>query len=191
MKRTVLFVGLVLSAGLAFSQTTWKVDKNHSNIQFNVTHMVVAEVNGSFNDFEGQVVASGDDFNGADVSFVAKTASINTDNERRDNHLKSDDFFNAEKFPELKFEGKLVKEGDKYQLKGKFTIRDVTKDVVFPVKHMGKVNTGRGEKAGFKIEGKINRLDYGLKWDSAIQSGELVVADEVEIVCRIELNKAS
>ena len=190
MKRTSLFLAFALSASVAFSQASWTVDKAHSNIQFNVTHMVVAEVNGSFSDFEGKVTSTDDDFDGANVEFVAKVGSIDTDNERRDNHLKSDDFFNAEKYPELKFAGKLIKEGDKYLLKGKFTIRDVTKDVTFNVKYMGKVDTGRGQKAGFKIEGKINRLEYGLKWDSALQSGELVVADEVEIVCRVELNKA-
>jgi polyisoprenoid-binding protein YceI len=180
---------LVLTTG-AFAQTKWNTDQAHSKVGFVVTHMGVAEVEGNFKEFTASVVSPADDFNGADVEFTAKVASIDTDNDNRNNHLKSDDFFNAEKYPDITFKGKLVKEGGKYKLKGKFTMRDVTKDVTFDVTYGGTVDTGKGTKAGFKVSGKVNRLEYGLKWKNALANGNLVVADTVEIVCKIELNKA-
>jgi len=189
MKKLNTLLALLVFAGTAMAQTTWTIDQPHSKIGFNVTHMVVAEVDGSFKDFEGKVVSNAADFNGATIEFSAKTASIDTDNEKRDNHLKSDDFFNAEKFPEIKFKGKLVKEGDKYVLKGDLTMRDVTKPVTLDVTYGGTVKAFGGEKAGFKITGKVNRQDYGLKWSKATEAGGLVVSDEVQIVAKVELNK--
>lgn len=188
-KLNVLFVALLLS-GSALAQTTWTIDKGHSNIGFTVTHMVVAETSGAFKDFDAKVTSTSEDFNGADVEFTAKTASIDTDNERRDGHLKSDDFFSAEKFPDIKFVGKLVKEGGKYQLKGKFTMRDVTKDVAFDVVYKGSIKAGPGAKAGFKLTGVVNRFDYGLKWDRTVEAGGLVVGQDVAILCNVELNQA-
>lgn len=98
MKKFNVLVAILFLAGAASAQTTWKIDKGHSKVGFSVTHMVVAETEGKFNDFEGTVVSKTEDFNGAEVSFSAKVASINTDNERRDGHLKSPDFFDAENF---------------------------------------------------------------------------------------------
>lgn len=189
MKKINTLLALLAFAGSALAQTPWTVDKAHSKIGFSVDHMVVAEVEGNFKDFDGKVVTKSPDFNGADVDFVAKVASINTDNEKRDGHLKSDDFFNAEKYPELKFKGKLVKEGEKYFLRGDLTIRDVTKPVTLDVTYGGTVKVGPGEKAGFKLNGKINRQDYGLKWSKTTEAGGLVVSDEVELIGKIELNK--
>lgn len=192
MKKLNVFVLGLLVSGSALAQSNWTIDKGHSNIGFTVTHMVVAETSGAFKDFEGKVSSPSEDFNGADVEFIAKVASIDTDNERRDGHLKSDDFFSAEKFPEIKFVGKLVKEGGKYQLKGKFTMRDVTKDVAFDVVYKGSIKTGQGAKAGFKLTGVVNRFDYGLKWDRTVEAGgSLVVAQDVAILCNIELNLAA
>ncbi len=190
MKKLNVLAALLFVAGMATAQTTWNLDKAHTNIQFNVTHMVVSEVNGAFTDFDATVVSKSEDFNGAEVTFTAKTASVNTGNENRDKHLKSDDFFNAEQFPEIKFKGNIVKTGGKYQLKGDFTMRDVTKPVVFDITYGGQIDTGRGVKAGFKFTGKVNRLDYGLKWSNKLATGELAVADEVEVVVKVELNKA-
>lgn len=190
MKKLNVLAALLFVAGMASAQTTWNLDKGHSNVQFNVTHMVVSEVNGAFTDFDATVVSKSDDFNGAEVTFTAKTASVNTGNENRDKHLKSDDFFNAEQFPEITFKGNIVKTGGKYQLKGDFTMRDVTKPVVFDITYGGQIDTGRGVKAGFKFTGKVNRLEYGLKWSNKLASGELAVADEVEVVVKVELNKA-
>jgi polyisoprenoid-binding protein YceI len=187
-KLNALFLGLLV-AGSALAQTTWTIDKVHSKIGFSAVHMVVAETEGKFDDFDATIISKSNDFNGAEVEFTAKVASINTENEKRDGHLKSDDFFSAEKFPEIKFKGTLVKEGGKYKLRGKLTLRDVTKDVEFDVTYGGQINTGRGEKAGFKLTGVINRQDYGLKWANKLQDGSAVVGDEVTISCKIELDK--
>lgn len=189
MKKLNILAGLLVLAGSAMAQTTWSIDKAHSKIGFNVPHMAISEVEGNFREFDASVVSNAADFNGADVTFTAKTASIDTDNERRDNHLKSADFFDAEKNPELSFKGKLVKQGGKYKLKGDLTMRGVTKPVEFDVTYGGTMNTGKGEKAGFKIVGKVNRQDYGLTWSNKTPTGELVVGDNVEIIGKIELDK--
>jgi len=188
MKKLFLLAAAVAVAGSAVAQT-WTIDKVHTKIGFSVSHMVVAETEGVFKDYDGKVVSKTADFNGAEVEFTAKVSSIDTDNEKRDGHLQSDDFFNAEKYPEIKFKGNLVKEGSKYLLKGNFTMRDVTKPVVFDVTYGGTTKAFGGEKAGFKINGKVNRFDYGLKWDKTIEAGGLVVGQDVEIICKIELNK--
>ena len=180
----------LLVGGTAFAQSTWSVDKSHSKVGFNTTHLVVSEVEGLFKDYDVKVTSPADDFNGADVEFTAKVGSVSTENERRDGHLKSDDFFNAEKFPELKFKGKLSKAGGKYLLKGDLTIRDVTKTVSLDVTYGGSVKAFGGTRAGFKLSGKIDRFDYNLKWDKAIEAGGLVVGKEVEIVAKVELTKA-
>jgi polyisoprenoid-binding protein YceI len=153
--------------------------------------MVVSEVEGNFKDFSATVTSKADDFNGAEVEFSAKVASINTESERRDNDLKSDNFFGAEKYPDLTFKGTLTKNAGKYQLKGKLTMKGVTKDVTFDVTYGGTVNAFGGQKAGFKLSGKVNRKDYGLNWSKTIENGGLVVSDEVEINCKVELNKAA
>ncbi|MBN8577547.1 MAG: YceI family protein [Cyclobacteriaceae bacterium] len=190
MKRLNVIAAFLLLAGVANAQTTWKVDKGHSKVGFSVTHMVVAETEGKFDDYEATVVSKTDDFAGAEVSFTAKVASINTANERRDGHLKSPDFFDAEKFPEVSFKGALAKEGGKYKLKGDLTLKGVTKKVEFDVTYGGKINTGRGEKAGFKLIGNINRQDYGLTWANKTPGGELVVGDDVQLIVKVELDKA-
>jgi polyisoprenoid-binding protein YceI len=188
-KLNILMVMLVFAAGSAIAQTTWSIDKAHSKIGFSIPHMAISEVEGNFKEFDASVVSKAADFNGAEVTFSAKTASIDTDNERRDNHLKSPDFFDAEKNPELSFKGNLVKQGGKYKLKGDLTMHGVTKPVEFDVTYGGTMNTGRGEKAGFKISGKINRQDFGLTWANKTPTGELVVGDQVDIIGKIELDK--
>lgn len=189
MKKLVAAVVFVAGAAAVQAQTNWTIDKGHSKVGFSAVHMVVAETEGKFDEFEGAVVSTKDDFDGAQVSFTAKVASINTENERRDGHLKSDDFFNAEKFPDIKFVGTLTKAGGKYQLKGKLTMRDVTKDVAFDVTYGGQIDTGRGVKAGFKFTGTVNRQDFGLKFASTFADGKAVVGNDVTITCKIELDK--
>jgi len=189
MKKMNLLVAFLMVTGIVTAQTEWKVDKGHSTIEFNVIHNLIAEVNGSFKEFDGKIVTKEDSFKGTDVEFVIKTASVNTGNENRDKHLRSEDFFDAEKFPEIKFKGILERNDGVYQLKGDLTMRDVTKKVTLDVTYRGTVDTGRGIRAGFKVNGKINRLDYGVKWSNKLATGELVVSDEVELVCRLELIK--
>jgi polyisoprenoid-binding protein YceI len=189
MKKINLIIASLLVAGSTFAQSNWSIDKVHSKIGFSVTHMVVSETEGNFKDYTATVVSKSEDFNGAEVTFSAKVASINTENEKRDGHLKSPDFFDAEKFPEITFKGNLVKEGNKYKLKGDFTMKGITKKVEFDVVYGGTINTGRGTKAGFKVNGTINRQDYGVTWSSKMAGGEMVVSDEVTLLIKIELDK--
>lgn len=190
MKKINFLIGFLFAGSVAFAQTTWSIDNVHSKIGFSVTHMAVAETEGKFNEYEGTVVSKSDDFNGAEVSFKAKAASIDTENERRDGHLKSPDFFDAEKFPEISFKGNLVKVATgKYKLQGDFTMKGVTKKVEFDVTGGQQVNTGRGIKSGFKFTGVINRQDYGLAWSNKVPTGEMVVGDEVTLNIKVELDK--
>jgi polyisoprenoid-binding protein YceI len=188
MKRLTL-AALLLTSVAAIAQN-WTADKAHSSIGFTATHMVVAETYGSFKDYEITVASTAADFNGADVEFTAKTASLSTDNENRDKHLKSDDFFNAEKYPEVKFKGKLVKKGKKYSLVGKLTMRETTKDITLPVVYKGTVATAQFTKAGFAISGSVNRFDYGLKFDKKLETGGLVVGQDITLAINVELNKS-
>src|SRR5690606_6571279 len=161
----------------------WMLDRSHSNVKFTVTHMVVSEVDGSFGKYNGAMVTNGDDFTTAKINFTVDVASINTNNEGRDRHLKNDDFFNVEKFPEMKFESTSMKKtGDnKYELTGNLTIRDITKPVKFDVVHLGNtVDRGR-TKAGFQATATIDRFDFNLKWDRVTEAGSLVVARDVKI----------
>ena len=154
--------------------------------------MVVSEVDGSFKTFDGSVEHSKPDFSDAKINFTVDVSSIDTDNDRRDNHLKSDDFFNAEKFPQMKFESTSFKPlgNNKYQLNGNLTIRDVTKPITFDVTYGGSIKTPQGAKAGFKARATVNRFDYNLKWDRATEAGSLVVAKDVEIIINAQFNQA-
>jgi polyisoprenoid-binding protein YceI len=194
MKRIYTFaiIAIAVVAGLPVAaQTKWTVDKTHSNVKFAVTHMVVSEMEGTFKVFDGTMEHNKADFSDAKVNFAIDVASVNTDNERRDGHLKGDDFFNAEKFPKMTFTSTSVKPlgNNKYEMAGNLTIRDITKPVVFQVTHGGVLTTSRGAKAGFKATTTINRFDYNLKWDRATETGGLVVAKEVDITVNVEMDK--
>ncbi|MDP4117189.1 MAG: YceI family protein, partial [Bacteroidota bacterium] len=136
--------------------------------------------------------SNGNDFTKGNIEFSIDVNSINTENEQRDNHLKSDDFFNAAKFPKITFKGTSLYKvnGNKYKLKGNFTMRDVTKPIVLDVVYGGTVKDPWGnERVGFKIMGKVNRFDYGLKWNNLVEAGGAVVGKEVTMNCNIELIK--
>jgi polyisoprenoid-binding protein YceI len=174
-------------------QTTWTIDKIHSRIGFSVAHFVITQVTGYFRDYDALVTCTcpGNDFTGGTVEFTAKTASIFTDNEERDGHLQTDAFFNAKKYPEMKFKGTLVNENGKNVLKGNLTIRDITRPVSLNVIYGGRIkdrNFGI-EKAGFKVTGVINRLDYGLKWNETFEGGGSIVGEEVQLDLNIEIDK--
>ena len=195
MKKISLLLTVLFTAGFSVhAQDTWKFDAAHSNIKFNVEHLVISEVSGQFKTFDGEFKSGGEDFSGSEISFTIDVNSIDTENEKRDGHLKSDDFFSAEKFPSITFVGKSMEkvDGKNYKLTGDLTIRDVTKTVELNVKHGGTIVDNRGNtKAGFKITGAINRFDYGLKWNAAMEAGGLVVGEDVEIICNVELQKQS
>lgn len=184
---------VVLPGAKGATATKWTVDKGHSNVKFSVTHMVVAETEGYFKIFDGSMENTKPDFTDARINFTVDVNSINTDNERRDNHLKGEDFFSAEKFPQMKFESTSMQSvgNNKYKLNGNLTIRDVTKPITFDVTYGGMLTTTRGNTIGFKALGTINRFDYGLKWDRATETGGLVVGKDVEIIVKLEMRQAA
>lgn len=167
----------------------WVLDKVHSNVKFSVTHLVVSEVDGMFKLFDGSMENSKADFSDAKINFTVDVNSINTDNDYRDKHLKSDDFFNAEKYPTMKFESTSFQPvgGNKYKLSGNLTIRDITKPVTFDVTYGGTINAMGNQRLGFKAKTTINRFDYNLKWDKTTEAGGLVVSKEVDITVNAEL----
>jgi len=170
----------------------WNLDKSHSEINFKVKHMMITNVTGSFTDFDVNAQAETDDFSGAEISFTARTASVNTANEQRDGHLKSADFFDVEKFPELRFKSTSFskKSGDLYTLSGDLTIKDVTRPVVLNVE-FGGINTDPwgNVKAGFSLAGVINRKDFGLGWNATLETGGVLVGEEVKLLAEIQLVK--
>lgn len=196
MKKIRNISAVVLLTSAASAQTSWKVDNSHSKMGFSVTHMMVSETEGKFKLYDGKVSsASETDFTNASVEFSVDVNSINTDDEKRDGHLKSDDFFNAEKFPKMVFKSTSMKPGKTkgtYTLEGNLTIRDVTKKVTLTVTGTGKaVKDPWGMiRTGFKVTGSINRIDFGLKWNALIEAGGVAVSETVKIDCNIELIKA-
>lgn len=172
------------------NETTWVIDPTHTEIQFKVKHLVIANVTGSFEKFEGSMVTNKADFSDAKISFSADVDSIDTKVADRDTHLKSPDFFDAANYPKLHFKSKdMVKKGDsKYQLIGDFTARGTTREVMLDVEFGGVTKDPWGNtKAGFELSGKINRKDYGLVWNAVTETGGVVVSDEVKILANVEM----
>lgn len=202
MKRlvitTLLIAGIGITANAQPSKattttpatpTTWNVDASHSSVKFSVTHLTVSETEGVFKKFSGSINSKTADFQGAAINFTVDVNTINTDDEGRDKHLKSDDFFNAEKYPNMSFVGTSFKKvkGNVYVLEGNLTIRDVTKKVKFNVVYGGTVKDPWGNvKAGFKATGKISRSAFGLKWSALTEMGGAVVGDEVSMALNLE-----
>jgi len=187
----ILPVFMLLFAGSLEAQNVWTFDKAHSNIKFVVTHMVISEVDGYFTSYDGKITTRGDDFQNASVEFSVDVASINTENQKRDDHLRSDDFFNAEKFPKMTFKSTSMKKtgNNKYVLEGDLTIRDKTKRVTLDVVHSGTVEAWGSTKAGFKITGTINRFDFDLKWNNLLEVGGAVVGRNVRLDLNVQLQK--
>ena len=172
--------------------TKWGLDAAHSEINFKVKHMMIANVSGNFTKFNVNAETEGDDFSKAKINFTADTASINTNNEQRDGHLKSPDFFDAEKFPQLKFESDSItkKSDDEYVMNGNLTIKDVTKPGALNINFGGIGKDPYGNtKAGFTVEGKINRKDFGLTWNAALETGGMLVGEDLKIHSEIQLAK--
>ncbi|MDZ7694868.1 MAG: YceI family protein [Balneolaceae bacterium] len=171
------------------TKTRWKIDPSHSEVQFKVKHLVISTVTGSFGTYDATVETEGKTFEGADVYFEADINSISTNNEDRDNHLKSDDFFNAEKHPKLTFESTSVEKtgDDKYTITGDLTIRGTTKEVELKAVHGGTVEDPYGQtKAGFEITGTVNRKEFGLEWDAVTEAGNVVVGDKVKLMLNVQ-----
>jgi polyisoprenoid-binding protein YceI len=199
MRKTLIVAAMVMAAFTTNAQetkkgeTTWQLDKSHSGVKFSVEHLVISEVEGSFKIFNGTLASPSPDFTNSKIDFAVDVNSINTDDEKRDAHLKSDDFFNAEKFPTMKFTSTSFKKlkGNAYVLEGNLTIRDVTKKVRFAVMYGGTIKDPWGNtKAGFKASTTINRKDYGLKWGALTETGSAVVGDEVKMLINVEFAQA-
>jgi polyisoprenoid-binding protein YceI len=173
-------------------KTLWKIDPMHSEVQFKVKHLVISTVTGTFNSFDANLESEGEDYDGAKASFSLDVNSIDTNVADRDAHLKSDDFFNAEKYPKLTFEGTLKKVSEsQYELAGPLTIRDISKEVKLNVEYGGSMVDGYGQtKAGFEITGKVNRKEFGLKWDMVTEAGGVVVGDEVKLNLNVQMVKS-
>src|SRR4051812_19434928 len=180
----------------ANAQVNWKVDASHSKLGFSVTHMMVAETEGKFKVFDGTASSKTEmDFTNAAITFTADAASINTEDPKRDGHLKSPDFFDVEKNPTITFKSTSMKPNGKgktsYDLEGDLTMHGVTKHVKFLAIGASKtVKDPYGNiKNGFRVTGTINRKDFGLGWNAALEAGGVAVSEDVNIACNIELNK--
>ncbi len=175
------------------TQTKWVIDTTHSEVQFKVKHLVISTVTGAFKKFSGDVVSESDDFDGAKVNFSVDVDSIDTNQADRDGHLKSDDFFAAAQHPNITFTNGTLKKvsGSNYKLSGTFTVRGVAKPIELDVEFGGIVKDPWGNtKAGFELNGKINRKDYGLTWSAVTEAGGMVVGDDVKLHLNVELAKA-
>jgi polyisoprenoid-binding protein YceI len=168
-------------------KTKWNIDTTHSEIAFKVKHMMISTVTGHFEDFNATVETESENFINANFNFTAKTGSINTKNKDRDSHLKSDDFFNAEKYPEMTFKSKSY---DGNTLTGDLTIRDVTKEIELDVDFNGIAVDPYGQtKAGFEATGNINRKDFKLTWSAVTEAGSIVVSDTVKLIIDLQFIK--
>jgi len=175
------------------SKTNWKLDPSHSEVTFKVKHMMITNVTGGFGDFNVAAVTDGDDFSKADITFTAKASSINTNSEQRDNHLRSAEFFDAEKFPEILFKGSDIKKvnDENFVLTGELNIRGSSKSISLNVEFGGIQKDPYGQiKAGFTVTGKFNRKDFGLNWNATLEAGGVMVSEEVRVNCEIQLIKA-
>ena len=171
------------------TKTKWGIDPTHSEVQFKVKHLVISTVTGTFKNFEGGLEMEGNDFDGATANFSLDVNSIDTNVADRDAHLKSDDFFAAEKYPNITFNGILKKVSDEdYKLVGPLTIRDITQEIELNVEYGGTMVDPYGQtKAGFEISGKINRKEYNLLWSAVTEAGGVVVGDDVKLQLNVQV----
>lgn len=186
----VLFAIFLLATTLGFAnEKIWKSDAAHSGIAFSVTHLVIVDVEGRFREFEATMRGAKDDFSDAVLDVNIKASSIDTHNEKRDGHLRSADFFDTEKFPEATFRSSSFKKTgkDTYVIKGDLTIRGVTKSVELKAKLRGVAkDPWGGTRAGFKATTTINRTEWGLNWNKTLETGGLLVSENIDLTINIE-----
>ena len=193
MKRLfILTLAVLISAG-AFAADSFVIDKNHSEAIFQVRHMV-SRVSGRFDDFAGTITVDRANPSVSSVEFTIKAPSIDTGVADRDKHLRSADFFDAEKYPEITFKSTAIKPSgrkDVYDVTGTFTMRGVTKTITLPVEFLGFIKDPRGnERAGFSTHTTLNRKDYGINWNRALDNGGALLSDDVDVTVNIEAAKS-
>ena len=178
---------LILSLGLA-NASEYTIDNSHTNVGFSVKHMMITNVKGDFKTYDATIDFDKDKKTFKVLKASIDTASIDTENEKRDEHLKSDDFFNSTKFPKMTFEMTSYKaEGNEGKMDGNLTIRGITKPITLKIEDISTIKDFKGQnRVGFSFEGKINRLDYDLKWNKVLEAGGVAVAEEVKIIVNIE-----
>jgi len=172
----------------------WKIDPAHSEIQFKVKHLMITTVTGYFKKFDLEVVSESEDFNSASkIEFTADINSIDTNNEQRDTHLKSADFFDAANHGQIRFTGKKYEvKGNEGKLQGDLTIRGTTRPITLNIEYGGIVVDPYGQtKAGFTVSGKVSRKEFGLVWNAVTEAGQVVVSDEIKIHAEVQLIKQS
>ena len=176
-------------------KTKWILDPAHSQIAFKVKHLMITNVKAEFKEFDASIYTSGEDFMTSDIDFWLNTASVDTRDSKRDEHLKSIDFFDVEKFKQISFQGNSYeKDGNdgRFKLYGDLTIKGIKNQVKLDVEFGGINKDPWGnQKAGYTINGKINRKDWGLNWNAALEAGGVLVSDEVNINCDVQLVKQS
>jgi polyisoprenoid-binding protein YceI len=195
MKKRIALWAMVLSVFYANAQTTkWMVDDTHAKLGFKVEHFGISETEGKFTKFSGTVLSDKPDFSDSKIDLTIEVSSVDTDNEQRDTHLKSADYFDVAKYPQIIFKGKSLKpvSKNKYKLIGDFTMHGVTKEIELDVIYRGTVplDPFGNTKSGFKITGTIDRTQWGLNWTGKLAGGDLLVGNDVELECNIELTKA-
>ena len=174
------------------AKSTWAIDPTHSEIGFKVKHMMFTNVSGKFNTFTATIENEDNQFETSTIHFEAEINSIDTNNADRDNHLKSADFFDAEKFPKLSFKSSAVKKisENEFEIEGELTVKDVTKTITLATEYSGLMLDPWGNtKAGLSIAGKINRKEFGLTWNAALETGGVLVGEEVKLFVEVQLLK--
>jgi len=175
------------------AKVNWTLDPAHSEVQFKIRHLMISQVSGEFDAFSVEAQTEDEDFTTARVTFTANVDSITTGNEQRDNHLRSEDFFESAKYPQIRFvttKYESVDQDGSYEVYGDLTIRDVTRTTRMDVEFGGIIKDPWGNtRAGFTITGKINRKDFGLKWNAVTETGGVVVGDEVRLHANLEFIK--
>lgn len=176
------------------TKTKWVVDPAHSEVGFKVKHLMITNIKGNFTEYDASIYTTGNDFLSAEVDFWINSATINTGSPDRDAHLKSADFLDAEQFPQIQFTGNTYEPVDNdgsYNIYGDLTIKGITKRIKLGVEFGGVMKDPWGnEKAGVTVNGKVNRKDWGLNWNAALEAGGVLVGDEVRIECDLQLKKA-
>ena len=192
MKYAISALYFFVAGSVIGQQAEWSGDVSHSQVGFSVRHMVISNVKGGFNDFALTVKSSKDDFSDSQISLTIQMASINTANEKRDDHLRNEDFFDVKKFPEMKFTSTNIEKlkGNKYKLTGDLTMMGKSKSITLDVELGGVTKDPWGNtRAGFSLAGELDRRDYGITWSKNLDTGGLVVGNMVKINCDIELVK--